>query len=221
MYFKNIEIENVGPIDKVSMGFPVSDDQPLPIVIVGENGSGKSILLSYLVNSLITGKQEIFEDSDVEKGRVYKYRSPQYITSGKDYFYASVDFGSGIRVQEWQLRLSKREFAEQLGYVPARIEWARIPEESFSTFDSTFINNKSATESLFKKQCCLYFPVNRFEEPAWLNLENLRQATTYTELKHIERYSNRNIICTSPLKNNKNWLLDLIFDRQAFEIVMT
>lgn len=219
MYFKNIEIENVGPIDKVALDFPLKEDRPLPVVIVGENGSGKSILLSHLVNSLVVGKQEVFEDTDVEKGKVYKYRSPNYIMSGKDYFYSSLEFDSGVKVQEWQLRFQKKQFAEQLGYVPARKEWTQVPDENNSFFDTTFRNNKFATESLFKKHCCLYFPVNRFEEPAWLNLENLRQGTTYTELKHISGYSNRSIVCTSPLKNNKNWLLDLIFDRQAFEVI--
>lgn len=219
MYFKSIEIENVGPIDKVSMEFPVKEEYPLPVVIVGENGSGKSILLSYLVNSLVVGKQEIFIDTEVEKGKVYKYRSPSYIMSGKDYFYSSVNFNYGVSVQEWQLQLCKRDFEVQLGYVPARKEWMQIPDGDNSFFDATFRNNKVDTESLFKKRCCLYFPVNRFEEPAWLNLENLRQSTTYTELKHILGYSNRSIICTSPLKNNKNWLLDLIFDRQVFEFV--
>ena len=47
---------------------------------------------------------------------------------------------------------------------------------------------------------------------------NLKSKAIYTELKRISGYSNRDIICTSPLKNNINWLLDLIFDRQAFDI---
>lgn len=46
----------------------------------------------------------------------------------------------------------------------------------------------------------------------------MKTKANYSDLKHITRYSNRSIISTSPLKNNKDWLLDLIFDRQAFEI---
>ena len=87
-----------------------------------------------------------------------------------------------------------------------------------SIFLSTFDGYAELTSDFYKKQCCLYFPVNRFEEPAWLNVDNLKSKANYSELKHISGYSNRNIICTSPLKNNKNWLLDLIFDRQTFEI---
>lgn len=218
MYLKSVEIENVGPIKNVKIEFPSVEGRPLPVVIVGENGSGKSILLSYIVNSLIVGKQEVFEDTEVEKGRVYKYRSPTYITSGADYSFSSVDYESGIGVKEWQLRMEKKEFESQLQYTPIRKEWETIPEGESSHFHATFGSNTSKTAELFKEQCCLYFPVNRFEEPAWLNLDNLKSKAEYTELKHISGFSNRNIVCTSPLRSNKNWILDLLFDRQTFEI---
>jgi hypothetical protein len=64
----------------------------------------------------------------------------------------------------------------------------------------------------------LYFPVNRFEEPAWLNVDNLKTKANYSDLKHLTRFSNRSVINISPLKVNKDWLLDIIFDRQVFEI---
>lgn len=218
MYFKSIEVENVGPIDHVQVEFPMSGDRPKPVVIVGENGTGKSIFLSYLVNSLIAGKQEVFDDGEVESGRVYKYRSPAYIKSGKDYSYSSVKLQSGIEIQELQLNRLKPDFEKELGYAPARTIWNLIPSAEASVFSSTFGNYSEATATLFKKQCCVYFPVNRFEEPAWLNIENLKGKANYSDLKRVSRYSNRNIVCTSPLKNNKDWLLDLIFDRQTFEI---
>lgn len=218
MYFKNIEIENVGPIEQVRIEFPIEGDRPKPVIIVGENGTGKSILLSHLVNSLIIGKQEFYDDVEVEHGKVYKYRSPSYIRSGKDYSYSSVKFVSGIEVQECQLNRLKTEFESGLGYVPARNIWNNIPQKEYSVFLPTFKNHPDAASTLFKNQCCLYFPVNRFEEPAWLNIDNLKTKANYSDLKHISRFSNRSIISTSPLKNNKDWLLDLIFDRQVFEI---
>lgn len=218
MYFRKIEIENVGPIEQVSIQFPLEDGRPKPIIIVGENGTGKSIFLSHLVNSLIVGKQEVFDDSEVEHGKVYKYRSPNYITSGKDYSYSSVIFESGAEVQECQLKSQKTSFESTFGYVPSKPIWDKIQPNETSVFISTFASHADATSNLFKKQCCLFFPVNRFEEPAWLNVDNLKSKANYTELKRISRYSNRNILSTSPLKNNKDWLLDLIFDRQAFEI---
>ncbi|MDO8934065.1 MAG: AAA family ATPase [Rhodocyclaceae bacterium] len=218
MYIKSIEVENLGPIQQLKIELPMHDDRPRPLIIVGENGTGKSILLSHLVNSLIVGKQEVFDDTESEKGKAYKYRSPTYIQSGRDYSYSSVRFDDGIEVEECQLIKLKADFETELGYTPARKLWADIQPTEASVFKANFKSHTEKTSILFKSQCCVYFPVNRFEEPAWLNLDNLRVKANYSDLKHIERYSNRNIVCTSPLKTNKDWLLDVIFDRQAFDV---
>lgn len=218
MIFKKIEIENVGPISSLSIEFPKVDDAPKPLIVVGENGAGKSILLAHLVNTLMVGKQEVYEDVEIEKGKVFKYRSPHYIKSGAAYSFSNVEFESGEKVQEWQLVLSRSDFEEKLRYTSSKPEWNQIPAQDNSHFTSSFSADSENTKKIFKHQCCLYFPVNRFEEPAWLNLMNLKAKASYTELKRITGFSNRDIICTSPLKNNINWLLDLLFDRQAFDI---
>ena len=216
MLFKRIEIENIGPISNVDVGFSENDGLPKPLIIVGENGSGKSIFLSHLVNTLIAGKQTVYDDVEVEKGKVFKYRSSSYIKAGADYSFSSIELNSGVKVQEWQLWCSKTEFEDQHDYTPARQEWRQIPSTENAHFSSSFDTRSESTKDLFKKQCCLYFPVNRFEEPAWLNQGNLTAKANYTDLKKISGYSNRDIICISPLKKNINWLLDVIFDMQAF-----
>ncbi len=222
MYFKKIEIENAGPIDHLTIDFPLTDSgSPKPLVIVGENGAGKSILLSYLVNTLIEVKQKAFDDSEVEHGKVYKSRSPQYIKRGAHYSFGRTDFGDGSYVEEWQLDIQKSKFEETHLFSPARLSWTEIPPFDFSHFKSHLSNNDQAAKQLFEKSCCQYFPVNRFEDPGWLNIDNLKERAAYAELKHVHRYSNRSLISTSPLKANRNWLLDLIFDRQNFEISTT
>ena len=53
MYLKSIHNVNVGPIEDAKIIFPFNDDKtPRPVVIVGKNGTGKSILLSNIVDSL-------------------------------------------------------------------------------------------------------------------------------------------------------------------------
>lgn len=218
MLFKKIQIDNIGPISNLSVELPKNNDKPKPLVIVGENGSGKSILLSHLVNALIFAKQEVYEDVEVKKGKLFKYGSPHYIQSGHYHSFSEVEFEQEEKVQEWQLLFSRSVFEETLGFTPLNKDWNLIPSEKGSHIEVSFIGNASKIKEIFQSQCCLYFPVNRFEEPAWLNLENLQSKASYSDLKNISGYSNRDIICISPLKNNINWLLDIIFDRQAFDI---
>lgn len=217
MYIKRVEIENVGPIERLSIELPTANGKPIPLVIVGENGSGKSILLSHIVNSLIVSRHEVYDDVELEKGKVFKYRSPTYIKSGEHYSYSSIEFDSGIYFKEWQLITTRENFESKLGYTPLRQEWNSIPQNETSRLDANFVHQKQLVEQLHKTQCCLYFPVNRFEEPAWLNSQNLTSKATYTELARLQGHSNRELICTSPLKKNRNWLLDLLFDRHVLE----
>ncbi len=89
MYLKNIHLENVGPIKKVWYQMPFhTDNSPKPLIIVGKNGSGKSILLSHLANFLILLRSTLYENSEVETGKAYKVRSPLYIKDGTQYSYA-------------------------------------------------------------------------------------------------------------------------------------
>jgi len=222
MFLKKIQIENTGPIDHLAIDFPrTTDGLPKPLVIVGENGTGKTILLSHIVNSLIAAQQATYDDAEVDAGKVYKYRSPAYIKSGTDYAFARIDYDSDQFLEEWQLNVKRSDFESTLGFSPARQSWTSIPQDEHSHFATSFKRDTAGAKALFDKRCCLYFPVNRFEEPAWLNEDNLKGRANYTEIKHIERISNRTFISTSPLKQNRNWLLDLLLDRYVLEMKLT
>lgn len=219
MYIKHLLFENVGPIQYIDYTFPFDDEgKPKPVVLVGMNGSGKSILLSHIVNSLISAKQEIFENTEVEKGKVYKYRSPSYITTGYEYYFARLQFESDLESGEWQISMSRNDFESKFNYTPNHKEWSLVPEKETSMIWSNFNNKINDVKTLLNNNCVLYFPPNRFEEPAWLNYDNLVARAEFSDIKHIQGISNRSIIQYSPLTQNKNWLLDVLFDRQAFEI---
>lgn len=51
MYLKHLYCENQGPISKINLEMKFKDNLPVPYIIVGQNGSGKSILLSNIVDA--------------------------------------------------------------------------------------------------------------------------------------------------------------------------
>ena len=113
MYSKRIRLVNYGPIEKLDIEFPFDGETPKPVVLVGENGSGKSILLSHLVNGLLKAKDTVYpETPEVEPGRVYKFRTNFYIKSGSQYSFGRVDFEEDLFVSEITTLRPKQEYLE-------------------------------------------------------------------------------------------------------------
>lgn len=219
MYVKRVHIENYGPIEALDIEFPFDDDKPKPVVLVGANGSGKSVLLSNIVNGLLSAQAKAYPESpEVEPGKVYKLRSAQYVALDNEYSFTQVDFVDSPPLQELILPRLKRNFKQ----VPAGIAgteaqslYDKLNSESNTIFEYKIDQQKA--EQLLEETCALYFPPNRFEDPAWLNSDNLAATAQYMDLKHLHGHSNRPIVNCSPLHRNQNWLFELIYDFSVFE----
>jgi predicted ATP-binding protein involved in virulence len=219
MYVKSVILKNYGPYKDVKIDFHFDNTSrtPLPLVLIGQNGSGKTIFLSHIVNALISAKQLVYTDCEVEMGKVYKYRSPNYINNESFYSYSKVEFSDNTSsVTEYTLKNTRKEVEKAPNFSQPNQDWGKIPENDNSLFNSSFTEKTAG--NLMKKECILYFPSNRFEEPGWLNVDNLTNPIEYQDLKSIKGTSNRFIIATSTLKQCQSWLLDILLDRNTLEL---
>ena len=216
MYINKIIIQDFGPFSNLDITCHFADNgNPVPLILIGKNGSGKTILLSHIVNTLISAKHLLYDDCEVEKGKVYKHRSTSYISTGKRISFSNIEYTDGTYVLEYQLGRSKKELEEE-GITNFNRDWDKIGPDQHSFFNSTFTENSAST--LLRKRCALYFPSNRFEEPAWLNKDNLTNRIEYQDLNRNVNFSNRSIIALSTLKSCQQWLLDIMLDRNTLEI---
>ena len=221
MYAKRIQIRQYGPINHIDITFPFSGENPKPILLVGENGSGKSLLLSHIVNALMIAQGVVYPaNSEVEKGRWYKVLSPLYIKSGSEYYWTKVDFERGLYREELQLIRPRKQFLQKPEEFISKDLWDSVSAEEHSgSRENLNALQRDPIKDVFENNCILYFPPNRFEEPAWLNEENLNTEAKYMNLRNIEGYSDRKIINYSPLQDNQNWIFNVFYDRCAFEAV--
>ena len=219
MYVKKVQITNYGPIEALDIVFPFNGDNPKPIVLVGANGSGKSIFLSHIINVMLSAQQQAYPFSpEVEAGMVYKLRGPDYVRSGAEFSFARVDFVDAPPAQELVLLKKKQDYKkvpEGISGTEAQESYNKLRPPDSSIFYHDL--NEQSTKNLFEKNCVLYFPPNRFEEPAWLNEGNLMSKAQYMDLSHMEGYSNRPVINYSPLRRNRDWLFDVVYDFSVLE----
>ena len=227
MYVKRIRIANYGPIRNLDINLPFHEERPKPILVVGENGSGKSILLSHIVNGMITAKDaEYQESSELDAGKVFKLRSNSYISVGAEYYFARVDFESGLFIREMRLTQPRSAYTTPpMGtHGPGFEVWkSAFGSDGLDHFDTNLrpVPAPMATtlSKIISANCLLYFPANRMEEPAWLNEANLRAKPRYTEPRRIKGETRRRIIAHSPLRDVHDWLYDVAYDRAAFEML--
>lgn len=80
MYIKKVVEENVGPIKKAQLEFSFSKENPKPVIIVGENGTGKTTLISNIVDSFYemagTACTDARKQAETEGYEFYKTITP-------------------------------------------------------------------------------------------------------------------------------------------------
>ena len=99
MYIKQLSAVHMGPISEVSIIFPfLESGNPKPLIIVGENGTGKTTLLSNVVDSLYELAGKAFHDETEADGgsghQYFKAISPSEIQIGQNYMYSVVEYTS-------------------------------------------------------------------------------------------------------------------------------
>ena len=120
------------------------------------------------------------------QGRVYKIRSSSYIKSGGEYSFGRVDFEAGVvlrvKLRQDDLKQDYETMPLELLGSPAKEAWDQMEGHASSHLTNNLDDSEDKIRDIFYKNCVLYFPSNRFEEPSWLNEENLESQSQPNEI---------------------------------------
>lgn len=211
---KRLLIENSGPIERFDARFESTDaGLPKPMILVGENGSGKSTALSFAVDSLLQLASTQFSDvlrpegmgtlfyrirsNDIRIGASTSVAHIEYEFSGRTLHYLDRAAGTTIDVNDLRQRLG----------LPAE-----FPLNGAKTSEKTWSQNLDQVKATFSDDAYVFFPSGRREIPHWLQVRAL----------HPERFSNtqrftsklgKALVVESAAEEMATWIMDGLLDQ--------
>lgn len=226
MYIKEIDVENLGPLERANIKFSFNEDgTPKPLVLVGKNGSGKSTLISNIVDFFYEfsakaySNIQIYDKNKNQFSCFFKILSPKEITVGKNYLYSHIRFDEEV------------EYRFVNGFIPEEKFIGIGGELNDLKKNNGYVSNKKVDtkqlidEEIFVKkilmsQVIAYFPPNRYEKPGWLhNSYYERMSSDYVSedvhlsISEIFRDEYKNPITVNCGENDLlHWILDVIVD---------
>ena len=216
MYLKEISIENYGSIKKLNYKLPFYDNgNPKPVILIGENGSGKTLLISNIVHSLIEMKRKCFNEiSETDRTNYYRIASKGYINSEEEYSYIKYSFSDNISFID--LVTNNYDSIKNLNFDGVNINDNELKNDGFyQTIDFNSVDINSI-KNIFYKNTFIYLPVDRYYSPNWLNNNNPKIKTNSNYNNYVGK-DNNNIIKSNLLENIETWLLDVIIDKMLYE----
>lgn len=93
MYLDSLHIFNNGPIENLNIKARFNEDgTPCPIILIGDNGKGKTITTSYITDSLIEISKNAYNNIVEKEGALYRLVAPKNIMSGKAFSTTIISF---------------------------------------------------------------------------------------------------------------------------------
>lgn len=212
MYLKNLGIKNIGPIEELSIEFPFHEDgKPKPIIFVGENGAGKTILLSQIVDSLYEIGATLFNDIGVKKGlsrTYYKISGGLNLKLGESKGFSIISFHDFER--------NKIEYADSINCENITDFQNLIKDFSIYTQNEKKITNlndawKEKLKNEWLNNNHIYQSACRYEEPFWKN-EDYNTDLRFKNKIKFSHNLDKEIEIISSMEINKSYLLDLALD---------
>lgn len=224
MQIKSICNRNIGPTERVNINFyQNSDNTPKPVVLVGENGSGKSTVLSNIVDAFYEMARVAYNNvckRDGENYQYYKAILPSEINIGHEFMTSYIEFCESDKeniICQYIFKSGKLTYDEFNHETGVELKNKQIWKDEGNIKDICI--SKQEVESIFEKNVFCYFGPDRYERPQWMGKKYyVSEQDTNIHVMIRGRY-NGELDTPISIKNvtdeTLKWLLDVIVDSRV------
>ncbi|MDE7175774.1 MAG: AAA family ATPase [Helicobacter sp.] len=205
MYLKHIGIKNIGPIDELSIKMPFDENRnPKPVIFVGKNGTGKTILLAQIVDALYEIGGELFRNIRIYKNDnsryYYKVNGGINLKNGSNKGFSILQFESfnkNKQIIEYCDKIGDNIFLKDFQTIINNFQLEPTQDKII-----THIENNKNLQQEWKQYAHFYLPAYRYEEPFWKNQEGFDRDIP---LEHIpdSKECNKELVIVSSNKSNE------------------
>lgn len=217
MRITKLHLRNFGPILDVTLEPRLSDaGHPVPVAIVGQNGAGKSLALSVLLDAMTEARRVSFSEiQEVNQNEYLKISSKNYIHQASEYSHASAIISTEngeILFNEVVSRVPSSDFLIK-NPIPTLLPALQSSEFPISGFFKNITVSEQQKKDIREAEF-LYFPYFRYETSYWMN-ETAKVNFVKTD-NHYGK-SKINPIRTNIIEETKRWILNVLLDRELYE----
>ena len=219
MYLKSLVFNNYGPISRAELAPRLTKiGTPVPLVVVGANGSGKTYALSLVLDAFVNIRNRIFAPgTDADEGKLFKPLTHNIRTNElSEYSFAQAAFSTSLE----DIVFHEAVFSPNAdGKFKAPSDFQHPPGFDYRLFRSRGVS-KSLSEtgdeldSLLRRSLLAYYPAVRAERPGWLG-ENAR-----VDFDISPRYSDSPSYAvwrTDLVEQIGQWILDVVLDAELYD----
>ena len=170
MFLKRISSHNVGPIGDIDVCFEKNNNgMPKPVVLVGENGAGKSTIMSNIVDSMFEMARMVYDDAVKQDGYKYQYYKAinhSEIRVGEDYMISYVEYEDCEKDLRYVFKGGSIEKEKACGLIKNQLD--DIGNWEIDGNYKAISGGKNDYDSIFNSNVLCFFGPDRYEKPIWL-----------------------------------------------------
>jgi hypothetical protein len=212
MYFSKLLMHNDGPIEHIEVEFPIEDGVPHPVIIVGENGVGKTNLLSVLADAIIESAAQGHNDivNNSSNGRSwFRYVGGNIKRRGASGYLNVVQFIDADEDIRYSVKSGDVNYLS-LDELPPDDRYEKINIDEIPADKNISISRELSTK-IHESGVYGFSPTTRNEIPHWFNAKSIDNLNPYVFSK-IHGNLGRKIIWEQMLPRVSQWVTEIILD---------